>query len=78
MATLYDVAKLARVSPKTVSRVLNESHLVAEETRQRVLAAIEKLDYHPNAIAASLKETARTRLVSLFLMVRILFFKIRT
>ena len=55
MTTLYDVAKLARVSPKTVSRVLNESHLVAEETRQRVLAAIEKLDYHPNAIAASLK-----------------------
>lgn len=55
MTTIYDVAKLARVSAKTVSRVLNESHLVAEETRQRVLEAIEKLDYHPNVIAASLK-----------------------
>jgi len=55
MTTLYDVAKLAKVSPKTVSRVLNESHLVADDTRQRVMAAIEKLDYHPNAIAASLK-----------------------
>ncbi|MGC8778189.1 MAG: LacI family DNA-binding transcriptional regulator [Candidatus Caldatribacteriaceae bacterium] len=55
MATLYDVAALAGVSPKTVSRVLNESHLVAEGTRQRVLEAIQKLDYHPNAIAASLK-----------------------
>lgn len=55
MTTIYDVAKLARVSAKTVSRVLNESHLVAEDTRQRVLEAIEKLDYHPNVIAASLK-----------------------
>ena len=55
MTTIYDVAKLAKVSAKTVSRVLNESHLVAETTRQRVLEAIEKLDYHPNVIAASLK-----------------------
>jgi DNA-binding LacI/PurR family transcriptional regulator len=55
MATLYDVAKLAAVSPKTVSRVINEPHLVTEETRERVNSAIKKLDYHPNAIAASLK-----------------------
>lgn len=56
MATLYDVAKLAGVSPKTVSRVLNESHLVAEETRKRVWEAIRKLDYHPNVMASSLKK----------------------
>ncbi|NLY90049.1 MAG: LacI family transcriptional regulator [Firmicutes bacterium] len=62
MTTLYDVAKLAGVSPKTVSRVLNESHLVAEETRQRVLNAIEKLDYHPNAIAASLKRNRANKI----------------
>ncbi len=55
MATLYDVARLAAVSPKTVSRVINEPHLVTEETRERVNAVIKKLDYHPNAIAASLK-----------------------
>jgi LacI family transcriptional regulator len=55
MTTLYDVAKLAGVSPKTVSRVINESPLVADKTRQRVLKAIKELDYHPNAIAASLK-----------------------
>lgn len=55
MVTLYDVAKLAGVSPKTVSRVINESPLVADKTRQRVLEAIKELDYHPNAIAASLK-----------------------
>ncbi|MGE5581164.1 MAG: LacI family DNA-binding transcriptional regulator [Bacillota bacterium] len=62
MSTLYDVAKLAGVSPKTVSRVFNESHLVAEKTRQRVMAAVEKLDYHPNAIAASLKKQ-RTNII---------------
>jgi DNA-binding LacI/PurR family transcriptional regulator len=56
MATLYDVAKLAGVSPKTVSRVFNESHLVTGETRNRVNEAIRELDYHPNAIAASLKK----------------------
>ncbi len=56
MATLYDVAKVAGVSPKTVSRVLNESHLVAEETKRRILEVIQKLDYHPNALAASLKK----------------------
>ena len=55
MATLYDVARLAAVSPKTVSRVINEPHLVTEETRERVIDVIKKLDYHPNAIAASLK-----------------------
>lgn len=55
MATLYDVAKLAGVSPKTVSRVFNESHLVTKETQKLVHAAVKELDYHPNAIAASLK-----------------------
>jgi LacI family transcriptional regulator len=55
MATLYDVARLAAVSPKTVSRVINEPHRVTEETRERVNTVIQKLDYHPNAVAASLK-----------------------
>lgn len=56
MATLYDVAKKAGVSPKTVSRVINESHLVSEETKIRVNAAIKELDYYPNFIASSLKK----------------------
>jgi LacI family transcriptional regulator len=55
MSTLYDVARLAGVSPKTVSRVFNESHLVTEQTRLRVMNVVQELDYHPNAIAASLK-----------------------
>ncbi len=56
MATIYDVAEQAGVSPKTVSRVINHSPAVKEATRQRVLAAIAALDYHPNAVAKSLKQ----------------------
>lgn len=41
MATIYDVAKVAGVSPKTVSRVINDEPHVRDQTRQRVLKAIE-------------------------------------
>jgi DNA-binding LacI/PurR family transcriptional regulator len=53
-ATIEDVAVLAGVSRQTVSRVLNDKDLVAENTRARVLAAIEELGYRPNATARSL------------------------
>lgn len=53
--TILDVARLARCSITTVSRVLNNSsHKVNEETRRRVLEAIQELDYRPNALAKSL------------------------
>lgn len=53
-ATLRDVAKLANVSTKTVSRVVNNQGEISEATRQRVQAAIEQLGYHPNILARSL------------------------
>ena len=54
--TRDDVAKLAGVSPATVSYVMNKGpRPVSEETKQRVLLAIEQLGYHPNTIARSLK-----------------------
>ena len=52
--TLRDVARRAGVSYQTVSRVINQHSYVAEETRQRVLATIAELDYHPNTAARSL------------------------
>jgi LacI family transcriptional regulator len=55
MATIKDVAKRAGVSVGTVSNVLSESANVGAERRARVYAAIERLDYHPNYIARSLK-----------------------
>jgi DNA-binding LacI/PurR family transcriptional regulator len=51
---MYDVARLAGVSHQTVSRVINGSEHVRAETRDRVLAAMEKLDYRPNSVARAL------------------------
>ncbi|MEG3765286.1 LacI family DNA-binding transcriptional regulator [Alteromonas sp. 14N.309.X.WAT.G.H12] len=56
-ATLYDVAEKAKVSPKTVSRVINKESSVREKTRAAVLAAIETLNYHPNSYARSLRNS---------------------
>ncbi len=53
-ATLQDVANLAGVSAKTVSRVVNNQGEIREETRQRVQVAIEQLGYRPNILARSL------------------------
>ncbi|MEU3604241.1 LacI family DNA-binding transcriptional regulator [Streptomyces sp. NPDC035033] len=52
--TLADVAARARVSPATVSRVLNGNYPVAASTRERVLKAVEELDYVLNGPASSL------------------------
>jgi DNA-binding LacI/PurR family transcriptional regulator len=53
-AVMGDVAKLAGVSHQTVSRVINGSTHVRPETRQRVLAAMGRLDYRPNQAARAL------------------------
>jgi LacI family transcriptional regulator len=54
LVTIAEVAKQAGVGVATVSRVLNGSPAVREETRRRVLDAIEALDYAPNAAARAL------------------------
>ena len=53
-ATIHDVALEAGVGIGTVSRVVNDSPLVKPETRERVLAAIDKLHYRPDPIARSM------------------------
>jgi len=52
--TIIDVAEHAGVSIKTVSRVINNVQSVRAQIRERVLRAIEKLDYHPNPSARGL------------------------
>jgi len=52
--TIKDVAKYAEVSVATVSRVLNNNGYVNIETEQKVVEAIQALNYKPNAIARSL------------------------
>ena len=53
-ATITDVAKHAGVSIKTVSRVINNVKTVKPQIRERVMRAIQKLDYHPNPSARGL------------------------
>lgn len=52
--SLEDVAKRARVSPATVSRVLNNLDVVKSSTRARVIKAVAELNYHPNLHARTL------------------------
>jgi LacI family transcriptional regulator len=52
--TLKDVARLAGVSTKTVSRVVNNQGEIRKETRERVKEVIEQLGYRPNILARSL------------------------
>jgi DNA-binding LacI/PurR family transcriptional regulator len=59
-AVMTDVAALAGVSHQTVSRVINGSTQVRDETRERVLDAMRKLDYHANSVARALV-TGRSR-----------------
>lgn len=66
MATVKDVAKLARVSVGTVSNVLTGAPPVSADRRDRVLAAIRQLDYHPNAVARSLK-LRRTKMLGMII-----------
>jgi len=53
--TMKDVAKAAGVHSSTVSRVINDNPNISKNTAKKVLSAIKKLDYTPNALARSLK-----------------------
>lgn len=66
MTTINEVAKKAKVSVATVSRVLNNSSLVAEKTKNKVQAVIDKLGYEPNMLGRNLRRSeARIILVML-------------
>src|ERR1700677_4006363 len=63
--TIQEVADLARVSPKTVSRVINNEPRVRSDTRARILEPIDKLNYRPNLNARGLASN-RSFLIGLF------------
>jgi LacI family transcriptional regulator len=63
-ATLFDVAREARVGTSTVSRVINGGARVSPDTLERVRAVIRKLGYHPNKAAQILKGE-RTKTIGL-------------
>jgi DNA-binding LacI/PurR family transcriptional regulator len=62
MATMNDVAKLAKVSVSTVSYVLTGTRPISQRTRDKVMAAMLELDYQPNAMARGLASRRSTLL----------------
>ena len=52
--TIYDIARVAKVSKSTVSRVLNNQTNISDDARDRVLKAIDELNYQPNKLARAL------------------------
>jgi DNA-binding LacI/PurR family transcriptional regulator len=64
MATMQDVANMARVSLSTVSYAISGSRPVSAATRERIEEAMRQLDFRPNAIARSLA-SRRSRILAL-------------
>ena len=64
LAVIKDVASFAGVSISTVSKYFNNPQGMSEEYRQKVAAAVEALDFTPNAMARSLR-TKRTNIIAL-------------
>ncbi|MET0289568.1 MAG: LacI family DNA-binding transcriptional regulator [Pseudoxanthomonas sp.] len=64
--TIDEVASLAKVSPMTVSRVVNGKDNVRETTRARVMRAVDKLGYTPNLAASTLAAAQNTRIALIY------------
>ena len=64
MITVREVAAMAGVSTSTVSRTLSGKIPVSEATRQKVMRAVQALNYHPNVLAKGLKE-GKTNILAL-------------
>ena len=64
MPTIKDVAEVSGYSVCTVSKALSGKGNIREDTRRKILAAVEEIGYHPNRLAVSLK-TGRTNSLAL-------------
>ena len=52
--TLKEIAKIANVNISTVSRALNDSPLITQETKDKILAIAQEMNYFPNSLARGL------------------------
>ena len=64
--TIKDIAKKVGVNPSTVSRVINGTASISDETRRKIYEAMKELDYHPNSLARSLAQGS-TRTIGMVL-----------
>ncbi|NUM49029.1 MAG: LacI family DNA-binding transcriptional regulator [Anaerolineales bacterium] len=65
-ATIEDVAQAAGVSRQTVSRAMNDKNEISQETKERVMRAVEELGYRPNRMAQSMV-TQRTHAIGMLM-----------
>ena len=65
MSSIKDVAKIANVSVSTVSKVMKGYSTISEDTKARVLKAINELNYMPNAVASALSSKVNKRIAIL-------------
>lgn len=61
--TIKELAKIAGVSPKTVSRVINNEEHVTPETKEKVLRTIKETNYKPNIYAQSLRKKVQKNIL---------------
>lgn len=52
--TIKDIAKRVGVNPSTVSRVINGTASISDQTKEKIYEAMKEMDYHPNSLARSL------------------------
>ena len=64
MITVKEIAQICKVSPSTVSNILNGRTNMSEETRQRVLNTIQEIGYQPNFFAQSMRKQ-NSRIISI-------------
>lgn len=64
--TIRDIAKEAKVSPSTVSRVVNDSPLISQETKEKVRAIMKELNFTPNSIGKQLAKQSSFNIGFLF------------
>jgi DNA-binding LacI/PurR family transcriptional regulator len=64
--TIVDIARRAGVAPMSVSRVINKNGYVSEQMREKVLKVVKESNYHPNALARSLR-SQRTQVIGVLL-----------
>ncbi|MDF2821173.1 MAG: transcriptional regulator, partial [Clostridiales bacterium] len=67
--TLADIAKKAKVSPSTVSRVISNHPSISDETRKKVLEIMDEMKFQPNIVARSLAKNS-TKIIGVVLASR--------
>lgn len=72
--TIYDVARLANISPSTVSRALSGTRRVAAPTWRRIEEAVAALDYRPNSVARGLAARSTSTIAILLPDITVAFF----